>query len=77
MLHEDCACEKATSPVKGAAITCLARHLANSILSSDVVAEQQITALPVAQLLGVSQSHVASWLGMRESIQANVAPMVI
>ena len=77
MLHEDCACEKATSPVKGAAITCLARHLANSILSSDVVDEQQITALPVAQLLGVSQSHVASWLDMRESIQANVAPMVI
>jgi HD-like signal output (HDOD) protein len=77
MFHEYRAYEKATSPGKGAAMTCLARHLATKLFDPASSNDDSLLALPVAHFLRVSQSDMSAWLDMQETIHASVKPMLV
>ena len=70
-LHEDHAYHLATSPTKSAIIICLAKHLASHFLDPKSMSEEAIRALPVVQVLILSDEQMTALLespSERESI---------
>lgn len=76
-LHEDHAYHLATSPTKGAVITCLARHLALHFYDQEGIPEETIRALPVVQALTLSDEQMTTLLESRDTIQAQVENMLL
>ena len=76
-LHEDHAYHLATSPTKGAVITCLARHLAMHFHDQEGIPAETIRALPVVQALTLSDEQMTTLLESRDTIQAQVENMLL
>ncbi len=74
-LHEDHAYHLATSPTKGAVITCLAKHLASRFLGLETIEDDALRVLPVVQDLGILEDDMNLLLESRETIQAQVDAM--
>ncbi len=72
-LHQNHAYHLATSPTKGAAITCLARHLTSHLLDPEGIHED----LPVLQYLNITQDNMNALLDIQNSIQAQIETMLI
>ena len=77
VLHEDCAFHLSTCPMKGAVITCLASHLADSLLNPSPTEESALLTHPVVSHLHVSQEDMAALLEMKDSIRTMVEPLLI
>lgn len=75
-LHEDHAYHLATSPTKGAPITCLATHLTRFLYDSTTMEEEVLRALPVVQTLQVSENTMNTLLEMQDTIRASVETML-
>jgi len=75
--HQDCAFEQAKSPDKGAAITCLARHMAGKTLGQESVDANKLRTLPIGRFLGITQEDVSALLDSQEYIRATVDLMLV
>jgi len=75
-LHEDHTYHLATSPTKGAPITCLAIHLAGFLYDPTTMEEEVLRALPVVQALQVSENNMNTLLEMQDTIRASVETML-
>ena len=75
-LHEDHTYHLATSPTKGAPITCLAMHLAGFLYDPTTMEEEVLRALPVVQSLQVSENDMNTLLEMQDTIRASVETML-
>ncbi len=76
-LHEDHAYHLATSPTKGAVITCLALHLARHFQDPEGIPEETVRALPVVQALILSDEQMTTLLESRDTIQAQIENMLL
>ena len=76
-LHEDHSYHLATSPTKGAVITCLAKQLASHFLAPDPAHENVLRRLSVVESLKISEDQMSTLLESGESIQALVDTMLI
>ncbi len=63
---------RATSPTKGAIITCLADHLASHALGASDLGEEGLRNLPVVQDLNFYPEDMTALLELKETIQHNV-----
>lgn len=75
--HQDCAFEQAKSPDKGAAITCLARHMAGKTFGQESVDANKLRTLPIGRFLGITQEDVSALLDSQEHIRATVDLMLV
>ncbi len=71
-LYPDETYHQATSPTKGAIITCLADHLASVIVDPSSHDEEAIRALPVVQDLNFYPEDMDALFELKESIQQSV-----
>ena len=76
-LHEDHAYHLATSPTKGAVITCLAKHLATHFLDPEAIHADAIRALPVVQDLGLLEEDMNILLESQDTIRAQLETMLL
>ena len=76
-LHEDHAYHLATSPTKGAVITCLAKHLATHFLDPEASQADAIRALPVVQDLGLLEEDMNILLESQDTIRAQLETMLL
>ena len=76
-LYPDETYHEATSPTKGAVITCLADHLASYLLGSSQLDEEALRALPVIQDLNFYPEDIDALLEARESIQQSVEAFLV
>lgn len=76
-LYRDDRYHEATSPTKGAIITCLAHHLASHLLDPHTVDEEALRALPVLCDLNLYPEDLAALLALRETVQASVDCMIV
>ena len=70
--YTDDAYHQATSPTKGAMITCLADHLASTIADPPVLDEEAIRGLPVIQDLNFYPEDMDALFELKETIQQSV-----
>ncbi len=76
-LYPDDSYLQATSPTKGAIITCLADHLASFGLRGSPVEEEALRALPVVQDLNFYPDDMDALIELREGIQESVAAFLV
>ncbi len=76
-LYPDDSYHQATSPTKGAIITCLADHLASFGLGGSPVEEEALRALPVVQDLNFYPDDMDALIEFREGIQESVAAFLV
>jgi HD-like signal output (HDOD) protein len=76
-LYPDDTYQQATSPTKGAMITCLADHLASYGLGSSSLEEEALRALPVIQDLNFYPDDMDALLELREGIQESVEAFLV
>jgi len=76
-LYSDQTFDQATSPTKGAMITCLADHLASWLLDPSSHDEERLRVLPVVQALNFYPDDVTALLEQRETIQQHVEAFLI
>ena len=76
-LHQHHAYHLATDPSKGAALTCLARHLASHHLDSVSISEETIRALPVAARLQIPHDVMDGILEIKGFIQKQIDSLLI
>lgn len=76
-LYSDQTFDQATSPTKGAMITCLADHLASWLLDPSSHDEERLRGLPVVQALNFYPDDVTALLEQRETIQQHVEAFLI
>lgn len=76
-LYPDHTYIQATSPTKGAMITCLADHLASYALASSSLDEEALRALPVIQDLNFYPDDMDALLALNESIQQSVEAFLV
>ena len=68
---------QATSPTKGAMITCLADHLASSLLDPSALDEDALRALPVVQDLNFYPEDMDALLDLKDAIQQSVESFLV
>ncbi len=68
---------QATSPTKGAMITCLADHLASSLLDPSALDEDVFRALPVVQDLNFYPEDMDALLDLKDAIQQSVESFLV
>lgn len=68
---------QATSPTKGAMITCLADHLASYALNSSSLDEEALRALPVIQDLNFYPDDMDALLELHKNIQQSVEAFLV
>jgi HD-like signal output (HDOD) protein len=76
-LYPDETYHQATSPTKGAMITCLANHLASYALASSSLEEETLRALPVIQDLNFYPDDMDALLEVREEIQQSIEAFLV
>jgi len=76
-LYPDDSYQQATSPTKGAIITCLADHFASYGLASSSPDEEALRALPVIQDLNFYPDDIDALFALRESIQQSVEAFLV
>lgn len=76
-LHQHHSYHLATDPSKGAALTCLARHLASHHLDSVSISEETIRALPVAARLQIPHDVMDGILEIKGLIQKQIDSLLI
>lgn len=77
LFHQDHAYHKATTPMKYAAMTCLANHLTSFLFEPSSIEEEALLALPVAQHLQVSETDMKAFVEMQDTIRASVETMLV
>jgi len=70
--YQDDQYHQATSPTKGAMITCLAHHLASVMLGDSSHDENSLLTLPVVQDLNFYPEDMTALLELRETVKASV-----
>jgi HD-like signal output (HDOD) protein len=76
-LYSDQTFHQATSPTKGAMITCLADHLASWLLDPSSHDEERLRALPVVQALNFYPEDMTALFDQRETIQHRVEAFLV
>ena len=76
-LYPDETYQQATSPTKGAMITCLAHHLASFAIGPSSEDEEALRALPVIQDLNFYPDDMDAFFELREAIQESVAAFLV
>ncbi len=76
-LYPDEQYAQATSPTKGAVITCLADHLASFLLNPSAFDEEALRALPVVQDLNFYPEDMAALLDLRDPITETIEAFLI
>jgi HD-like signal output (HDOD) protein len=76
-LYPDQTFHQATSPTKGAMITCLADHLASWLLDPSSHDVEEIRVLPVVQALNFYPEDMTRLLDQRETIQHQVEAFLV
>jgi HD-like signal output (HDOD) protein len=76
-LYSDQTFHQATSPTKGAMITCLADHLASWLLDPSSHDEESLRVLPVVQALNFYPEDMTALLEQRETIQRQVEAFLV
>ena len=76
-LYQNHTYHQATSPTKGAIITCLADHLASYLLDSSTIEEDALRALPVVQDLNFYPDDMNALLELQETIRASMECMIL
>lgn len=76
-LYSDETFDQATSPTKGAMITCLADHLASWLVDPSSQDEDSLRVLPVVQALNFYPDDMTALLEQRETIQQQVEAFLI
>jgi len=76
-LYQDHTYLQATSPTKGAIITCLADHLASFSLGLSSLEEETLRTLPVIQDLNFYPDDMDALLDLREGIQQSVEAFLV
>ena len=76
-LHQSHSYHLATSPTKGAPITCLARELASAHLNSLPITIETLRALPVVQALSVPDDVMDGMLQIKKVIQIQIDSLLI
>lgn len=69
--------DQATSPTKGAVITCLADHLASCICMQDGIEEEALRSLPVVQDLNFYPEDMTALLDLRETIEQTLETFLL
>ena len=75
--YQDEAYHQATSPTKGAMITCLADHLATSLVDPSSLDEEALRALPVVQDLNFYPEDMDDLLELNDNIQQSVEAFLV
>ncbi len=76
-LHQHFSYHLATDPSNGAAITCLAKHLATHHLDSVALSEETIRVLPVAVALNVPHDVMEGILEIKPEIQKQIDSVLV
>ena len=76
-LYPDEIFHQATSPTKGAMITCLADHLASWLVDPSSHDEESLRILPVVQALNFYPEDMTALLEQRETLQRHVEAFLI
>ncbi|GJL55705.1 MAG: hypothetical protein NPIRA02_28370 [Nitrospirales bacterium] len=77
LLYQDHTYTQATSPTKGAIITCLADHMATFHLDPDLISEDTLRSLPVVQDLNFYPEDMNALLALKDTIHATVECMIL
>ncbi|GJL51188.1 MAG: hypothetical protein NPIRA01_24150 [Nitrospirales bacterium] len=77
LLYQDHTYAQATSPTKGAIITCLADHIASFHLNSQSMDEKTLRTRPVIQDLNFYPEDMDALLALHDSIHASVECMIL
>ena len=77
LLYQDHAYHQATSPTKGAMITCFADHMASYLLDPSTIEEDALRALPVVQDLNFYPEDVTALLELQDTIRQSVECMIL
>ena len=75
--YPDEAYHQATSPTKGAMITCLADHLATAIIDPTSLDEDAMRALPVVQDLNFYPEDMDAIFELQDTIQQSVEAFLV
>ena len=75
--YPDGAYHQATSPTKGAMITCLADHLATAIIDPTAIDEDALRALPVVQDLNFYPEDMDAIFELHDTIQESVEAFLV
>ena len=75
--HQHYSFHLATHPSKGAAITCLAKHLATNHLDSGLLSEEALRALPVTEALKIPQDVMEGIFDIKNVIQAQIDSLLL
>ncbi len=75
--YPDEAYHQAISPTKGAMITCLADHLATSLVDSASLDEEALRALPVVQDLNFYPDDMDAMFELKDTIQQSVEAFLV
>ena len=76
-LYQDHTYHRATSPTKGAIITCLANHLASYLLDPSSIQEEALRALPVVEDLNFYPDDMTALLDLQDTIRQSVECMIL
>ena len=77
MFYQDHTYHQATSPTKGAIITCLANHMASYLLDPSMIEEDVLRTLPVVQDLNFYPDDMNALLELKETIRASMECMIL
>jgi len=75
-LHEEYTTHLATSPTKGAVITCLARQLASHLLEPESITAEALRTLPSLKALNLPQDSIDTLLDMQSFIRTQIRSML-
>jgi len=76
-LHQPHSFHLATDPAKGAALTCLAKHLATYHVDSVSMTPEMVLALPVTEALKIPHDVMDSIFGIKALIHAQIDSLLI
>ena len=77
ILHQHFSYHLATHPSHGAAITCLAKHIATNHLDAVEMTEEELRALPVAAALQIPPDVMDEILGIKPVIQSHIESLLV
>jgi len=77
ILHQHYSYHLATHPSNGAALTCLAKHLATHHLDSLALSEATLRALPVTADLSIPPDGMDEILAIKSVIQAQIDSLLL
>ncbi len=77
LLYQDHTYAEATSPTKGAMITCMATHMASFHLDHSSIEEEALRALPVVQDLNFYPEDMDALMELQDTIRSSVECMIL